>query len=141
MYQEYQELYFSFPLVLLQVKAVGQPTQIGVVGYAMFPLVLLQVKAVGSCLLEEKKVYNQEEVIVSISSPSGEGGGQKYSSRKGETYYLAFPLVLLQVKAVGFFNITRLRSFKKFPLVLLQVKAVGGINAQSLCIKPCSRFH
>ena len=40
---------------------------------------------------------------------------------------LVFPLVLLQVKAVGpiFLIATLLGSFLLFPLVLLQVKAVG----------------
>ena len=99
MYQEYQELYFSFPLVLLQVKAVGQPTQIGVVGYAMFPLVLLQVKAVGKIIKVEVIEVNGSNV--SISSPSGEGGGENRNAHSKNSLW--FPLVLLQVKAVGAF--------------------------------------
>ena len=60
----------------------------------MFPLVLLQVKAVGFPCFEARRNRN----CVSISSPSGEGGG---TLRWDKVPTLVFPLVLLQVKAVG----------------------------------------
>ena len=41
---------------------------------------------------------------VSISSPSGEGGGSYWSQEELEDVQEAFPLVLLQVKAVGLFE-------------------------------------
>ena len=64
-----------FPLVLLQVKAVGvsyKSKDESGVAFEVFPLVLLQVKAVG-----------------------------KFSTNSSNRGEVTFPLVLLQVKAVG----------------------------------------
>ena len=61
----------------------------------MFPLVLLQAKVVG----KSGETVLENMVSVSISSPSSEGGGSKFCSKKLAT--LLFPLVLLQAKVVG----------------------------------------
>ena len=92
-----------------------------------------------------------QQVVVSISSPSSEGGGMKRlasnmvasmvsisspSSEGGGWWNFAymppapfwFPLVLLQAKVVGK-NIRQLFHvllIMKFPLVLLQAKVVGS---------------
>ena len=53
-----------------------------------------------------------------------------------------FPLVLLQVKAVGWICIMRaLYIATKFPLVLLQVKAVGVTVEVVEQEKQSKRFH
>ena len=59
-----------FPLVLLQAKVVGHAPWMAICGGTMFPLVLLQAKVVGSfsCICNVL-------LVVSISSPSSEGGG------------------------------------------------------------------
>ena len=46
-----------------------------------FPLVLLQVKAVGG--LNASQTFHNHTVNVSISSPSGEGGGSGEEPRRG----------------------------------------------------------
>ena len=61
----------TFPLVLLQAKVVGgMYVDMCYFPYEQFPLVLLQAKVVGKLLYYQKKFK-----IVSISSPSSEGGG------------------------------------------------------------------
>jgi hypothetical protein len=67
-------LKIEFPLVLLQVKAVGglNASQTFHNHTVKFPLVLLQVKAVGP-----GRSPVGATIRVSISSPSGEGGGQR----------------------------------------------------------------
>mgnify|MGYP001102734097 FL=1 len=85
----------------------------------MFPLVLLQVKAVG-CGTTETEYCTLE--TVSISSPSGEGGGKRTMSEEFLGCKSKFPLVLLQVKAVGEKIIVVLSNLSSFPLVLLHLK-------------------
>ena len=66
--------------------------------YIVFPLILLQAKAGGQGI--RNKIV-QKWRIVSINSPSGEGGGVE---AQGNTRRItvSFPLILLQAKAGGF---------------------------------------
>ena len=71
---------------------------------------------------EEEISFKSVNELVSISSPSSEGGGKNYYSRVTP---LPFPLVLLQAKVVGN-NVFLVKTQEKlFPLVLLQAKVVG----------------
>ena len=68
----------QFPLVLLQAKAV-RIIQKGNAPFShKFPLVLLQAKAVRA---EGLLPHHPKGAIVSISSPSGEGGEKIYKSQ------------------------------------------------------------
>ena len=60
-----------FPLVLLQAKVVGLADQPITWNPISFPLVLLQAKVVGIVQGGE----GDDHLVVSISSPSSEGGG------------------------------------------------------------------
>ena len=67
-------LFERFPLVLLQAKVVGTQTpSLRVVVSVVFPLVLLQAKVVGPVSIQYPP--KGENMSVSISSPSSEGGG------------------------------------------------------------------
>ena len=50
----------------------------------LFPLVLLQVKAVGGSAISRKD--REYKVLVSISSPSGEGGGSHFQQYSGVSF-------------------------------------------------------
>ena len=116
--------------------------------HLFFPLVLLQTKVVGlfkegiSCLLlmiilsisspsneggGRKCTTTLTKLMLSISSPSNEGGGSSWLITLFEREVsLRFPLVLLQTKVVGCLcsaGDDGIRVF--FPLVLLQTKVVG----------------
>ena len=62
-----------------------------------FPFVLLQAKAVG---FKYPPLENIATLLVSISSPSGEGGECRLRVRYLNLRKTLFPLVLLQAKAV-----------------------------------------
>ena len=118
--------------------------------YLTFSLVLLQAKAGGHWNVYDQELNNK----VFISSPSGEGGGVKKVGVAVAGVVVVFSLVLLQAKAGGFFDdggsLTKVEVFisspsgegggsqekkimalaclpkGKFSLVLLQAKAGGS---------------
>mgnify|MGYP001092407180 CR=1 FL=1 len=64
----------KFPLILLQAKAGGLVRRNSQNTFWKFPLILLQAKAGGVCL---GWLHGGKNLMVSINSPSGEGGGGK----------------------------------------------------------------
>ena len=64
-----------------------------------FPLILLQAKAGGMVFTQSP--HRKGELVVSINSPSGEGGGEEEQKQDGCKPQKLFPLILLQAKAGG----------------------------------------
>ena len=103
----------QFPFVLLQAKAVGfkyPPLE----NIATLLVSISSPSGEGGGLSPDKRQISiKANKLVSISSPSGEGGEDILDTATSTVFEQGFPLVLLQAKAV------RVAEPPFFPLLLL----------------------
>ena len=80
---------------------------------------------------------------VSISYPSGEGGGYYEFLVQLVLVIWSFPLVILQAKAGGHTigQVVDSELVQKFPLVLLQAKAGGRVGQTRVLYEGNESFH